>query len=451
MKIALKIITILLMISLILATDLIMVKNSVQADAGGIVAKVGTVTVYNREYCDKVLIYSGKPLGATYVEYEIGEVKYPAYCLNPDLPGIGEGKDELYSYEVTETGRIQDVRLWRILINGYPYKTVDELGVANEKEAYLATKQAVYYYLKDRDFSKYSADSDSGYRVLNAFRKIVSDAENSTEEQISNYSEIITNQINWEQDVNDKNYISKTYEVKSVATIKDYTIYLSGEHIPEGIKVTDINNNEKSVFENYEKFKVLIPINNLNNNGEFEINLRTEEMTYPICYGSSKNDATQDYALTIYRFEEVEKSHTESYGENKTKIEILKQDKTSKKPLQGVEFQLLNKDKEIIYSNLVTDINGKIIIDKILPGKYYLKETRTLDGYINYDELIEINIELNETVNIVVNNSKEKKVEISNKKTELEVSNEKTRIEVKNEDIKVEEKEEIKKLPITGM
>lgn len=436
MKLILKIIAVLLMIILLISTDLILVNNSVQATS------VGTVTVYNKGYCDKVLIYSGKPLGATYVEYEINGVKNPAYCLDPDLPGVGEGSEELDYYEVTEIGKIRDEQLWRILINGYPYKTIDELGVANEKEAYLATKQAVYYYLKGRDYSKYSADCDAGYRVLNAFRQIISEAESSTEVQISQYSEITTNQINWEQDINDDNYVSKTYEVKSIATIKDYTVYLSGENIPEGIKVTDINNNQKEIFENYEKFKILIPINNLNNNGEFQINLKTEELTRPIIYAKSVADNLQNYALTIYQFEEKSTSYFENYGENKTKIKILKQDKTTKEPLQGTEFELLNENKEIIYSNLITDINGEIIVDKLLPGKYYLKETKAIDGYINYDELIEINIELNETINITVNNSKEKKIEISNKETEIEVSKEK---------LEIEQEKIIKKLPITGM
>ncbi|MCI8654893.1 MAG: Cys-Gln thioester bond-forming surface protein [Clostridia bacterium] len=438
MKIAIKTIAIILMISLIILTDVMIVNNSVQA------VSVGTVTVYNRGYCEKVLIYSGKPLGATYVEYEKDGVKNPAYCLDPDLPGVGEGDEELDNYDVIEEGRIHDVKLWRILINGYPYKTVDELGVASEEEAYLATKQAVYYYLKGRDYSKYSANSEAGNRVLNAFRQIVTAAEASDEVQISQYSEIVSEQINWEQDVNDKNYVSKTYQIKSIATIKDYTISLSGEHIPEGIKITDIDNNQRDVFENYEKFKILIPINNINNNGEFQINLRTEELTKPILCAKSENENLQRYALTIYQFEEKDSSYFENYGENKTKIKILKQDKTTKFPLQGTEFELLNEKKEIVYSNLITDINGEIIIDKLLPGKYYLKETRAIDGYINYDELIEINIELNETINIIVNNSKENKLEISNKETEIEVSNEKVKLNI-------EQEKTIKRLPITGM
>lgn len=438
MKLALKIIGILLIITSLILTDLILVDSSVQA------VSVGRVTVYNKGYCDKVLIYSGNALGATYVEYEKNGVKNPAYCLNPDLPGVGEGDEELDNYDVTDIGKIDDVKLWRILINGYPYRTVDELGVWDEKEAYLATKQAVYYYLKGRDYNKYSANSDAGYRVLNAFRQIVTAAENSTEFQVSEFSNIEANQINWEQDVNDKNYVSKTYEIKSKTTIKDYTISLSGKHIPEGIKITDINNNQKNIFENYEKFKILIPINNLNNNGEFNINLRTEELTKPILYATSENTHLQNYALTIYQFEEKNSSYFENYGENKTKINILKQDKTTKEPLQGTEFELLNENKEIIYSNLVTDINGQIVIDKILPGKYYLRETRAIDGYINYDELIEINIELNELLNVIVNNSREKKVEISNVKTELEISNEITKLEI-------EQEKKVKKLPITGM
>ena len=49
-----------------------------------------------------------------------------------------------------------------------PYKTVEELGVANQKEAYLATKQAVYCYLDNRNVEEYSGIGEAGTRTLNA-------------------------------------------------------------------------------------------------------------------------------------------------------------------------------------------------------------------------------------------------------------------------------------------
>ena len=50
-------------------------------------------------------------------------------------------------YYVNITQLMDDVRIWRTAINGYPYKTPSELGVVDKYDAFLATKQAIYCIL----------------------------------------------------------------------------------------------------------------------------------------------------------------------------------------------------------------------------------------------------------------------------------------------------------------
>ena len=52
--------------------------------------------------------------------------------------------------------------------------------------------------------------------------------------------------------------------------------------------------------------------------------------------------------------------------------------------------------EEIIKKN--TDSTGKIVINNLELGKYYLKETKASIGYQSTDELIEINLDSNEQV-----------------------------------------------------
>lgn len=393
-----------------------------------------TRTVYEIDYCDKVLTYRGTPIGAVYVVYEEDGQQYPAYCISPQNIGVGETD----AYDVTVGGNITDVGLWRVIINGFPYKTIEELGVQNEREAYLATKQAIYCYINKRGTENYSSIGEAGKRTLNALNKILNDANNCNETKIPNYVDIVTNDEEWVQDKIDNKYVSKTYKIQNVAPITDYTVQISGENIPEGLIITDLQNNMKNTFEQNEQFKILIPINMLNNNGNFTINVQTKMETKPVLYGKSPNTELQDYALTVYKYEDTSGIYSEEYQKNKSQIKILKQDKESKQPLEVVEFELLNENKEVIYQNLITDKNGEIIISNILPGKYYLREVRTLNGYISYDEYIQIDIKLNEQINILINNSKKKDIEITEEKTNIEVSKEiKDVIE--------------KKLPVTGM
>ena len=74
--------------------------------------------------------------------------EYTAYCLSPGAPGVGYVSGEKDSYNVKIKGYLEDDRIWRIVSNGYPYKTINELGVENVDDAYFATMQAVNCVLR---------------------------------------------------------------------------------------------------------------------------------------------------------------------------------------------------------------------------------------------------------------------------------------------------------------
>src|SRR5699024_10310410 len=87
----------------------------------------------------------------TYTTYTEGGKEYPAYCINSEYPGVGELPDYTVDVNATLTEVLGDVRVWRTIINGFPYKSASELGVANDMEAFQATKMAVYSILYDYD------------------------------------------------------------------------------------------------------------------------------------------------------------------------------------------------------------------------------------------------------------------------------------------------------------
>ena len=97
-------------------------------------------------------------------------------------------------------------------------------------------------------------------------------------------------------------------------------------------------------------------------------------------------------------------------------------------------------NKNVIKENLITDENGEIIIDELFPGKYYIQETETLEGYNLYKDLIPVDIKFNEEIEIIVNNTKKSKSEITNEVNTIQVLQKET--ETKNTITK--------KLPVTG-
>lgn len=113
-------------------------------------------------------------------------------------------------------------------MNGYPYKTLAQMGVQSEAEAFIATKQAIYLFLNNFDINDYSGTSSAaGQRTINALRNIVSAAQSSADTKVSSNLTITQNSNLWDTDSINKKYISKTFTVTAKAAIQKYTIQLS--------------------------------------------------------------------------------------------------------------------------------------------------------------------------------------------------------------------------------
>ena len=66
-------------------------------------------------------------------------------------------------------------------------------------------------------------------------------------------------------------------------------------------------------------------------------------------------------------------------------LQIIKTDERTKKPISGVEFELLNSQKQSM-GKFTTDKDGRIYLEsKLAQGTYYIKETKAKDGYIPND------------------------------------------------------------------
>lgn len=394
---------------------------------------INSAHMYSAGDCGQLLKYKGVLVEAGYVQYTYNGVNYPAYCLDKTKVGAQEG-----AYNVSVKEAITDVGLWRVIINGYPYKSIQELGVANKEEAFLATKQAVYCYIHKNNLNDYEGIGEAGKRTLNAMHKIVNNANNSKETKISSTIEIKKEDKEWKQDSLSPEYASKTFSVSAGANIKNYKIKITKENAKDigGIKVTNTKNAEKNEFAPNEKFKVLIPIKNMTEKGSFKLTVESQVQTKPVLYGAAPNSSKQDYALTAMTYEDGKGEKSDSYPENETKIIVMKQDEKTKHKLEGVEFQLLDKNKNVVYSNLKTNKEGKFEINHLIPGKYYLKETRAKEGYEAYPELVEVQVNLHQQYKVTVNNNPEEKPKIEIDKTE------------KSKEVT---SSTVKKLPVTGM
>lgn len=402
------------------------------------VVPIDTAYIYANKKTEGLLMWKGLKIHTHLAVYKKDGKEYPAYCMNRELPGVEIGR----SQTVDVKKLVNNVMVWRAIINGYPYKSISELGCNTEEEAYLATKQAVYCMLTNRDVNEYSAIGEAGERTLNALKTIVNNARNSNQTKVSSELTVNEQEKLWRIDNLDSSYISKTFLVTANTSMSKYTVNVKNLNI-EGYKLVDQNNKEKTEFSNSEKFKILIPIQEVKQDGNFSIEVSAQVATKPVFYGESRDSGLQSYALTGYTYEDGTGSKKVYYTKNETKIIITKTDDKTGKKLEGVEFELLDKNQNKIYTEITTNKDGIATIDNLLPGIYYIRETKTLEGYQLYSKLIKVELELNEetTVN-VINSEKEPEIYKEEKKTELAVKEKKSNIKVK---------ETGPKLPKTGM
>lgn len=362
---------------------------------------LGQVNVFPKANCEKLLTYNGVPIRTTYVAYIKDGVEYPAYCLDVNASGVEEGE-----YVVSGNDKLTNVNVWKAIINGFPYKSIEELGAANGQEAFTATKQAVYTMLYDRDINSYGpVNSDSGRRTYQIYCNIVNSARSM---QANIETNVVVNLANvsteWKQDNLNPEYISKEYYATSNVTSGNYEVSIKGV-VPENTKIVDMSNNQKNTFAINEHFKILMPIANLFDSEGITISANAKLDTKPVMYGSTTVPGKQDYALTGMMYEEVGSELLEGFNKNETKIIVRKFKEGTEQVLEGVKFVLTDEKGDVVRDNLVTDAEGKIVIENLMPGKYHLREVETLDGYELAKDEMEIEVQFGEEKEVRVDNT----------------------------------------------
>ena len=239
-----KVLKILLIVLLVILANIGILVNTVQAVENG-----EKITIYSKGYFNRVIRNNGIVIKTAHAVYQENGKEYPVYCLNRELHGVGE---YIATYDVKDQGKIEDLGLWRVVINGYPYKSIEQLGVTNEEEAYIATKQSIYCYIYNTGTELYSAINEQGERVINAMNNILENAKNSNE-SFDNPNIEIEQSEKWNVDEIENKYVSKEYKIKSNKNISKITLNLESQ--PKGTKIINLDEDGK--------FKILIPIENL--------------------------------------------------------------------------------------------------------------------------------------------------------------------------------------------
>lgn len=372
--------------------------------------------------CISLLKMKGKDMlkGVTYVVYNDPKTgrKQPAFCVEPSKQGGGTGAGD--RYDVT-LNLMHDQRLWRALYKGYMGTKYNEWDLEFDDDLYYATKTAVHSLSEGSiPIEKYEVphrvgrgDNISledvqrrGAKVLKVAQEIYEYAINGTE----NYAEaeVTARKIGEEkqQIINEIEYLVQDFSVSGNRGLDTYKVTIA--NFPEGTKIYNNSNVETNSMSN-STFKIAIPIKNIKNDVAGVVNITEAKVkTYPVFYANAYDEKYQDYITYADPVEDAETSLLLKINAHKSKIKIIKEDKETHKPLQGVEFNVKYADNNENIGNFITDEKGEIIIQNLRPADIILTEVKTQENYILNTNQYDVELSFNSMKEITISNERKR-------------------------------------------
>ena len=192
-------------------------------------------------------------------------------------------------------------------------------------------------------------------------------------------------------------------------------------------KKTKISNVEFEVLDTNNK---VLEVIKTNENGEAftkkyairdHSKLRLREFKTDDCY--ELNNEVKEVVLEEDKLKDITFENEKKKGQ----IRVIKVDRDNNEvKLEGVEFNVLDENKEII-EKIVTDKEGIALTNKIpIDKKYLIQEIKTKENYVLSDEIKTITLKENQITDIIFENEKKKgqikiiKVDKDNKDIRLE-------------------------------
>ena len=309
-----------------------------------------------------------------YICYTEGGNKYPAYCIKHGVHGV----DEEGPYTVNISKLLSDDRIWRVITNGYPYKTPAQIGVATADDAYVATKHAINSVLLNRDVKTYyHGANDKGKKVVDAIYNLTQIGRNG--KQSMPEADLKVSKAKGMTSYNDTYYYIE-YKVSADVDIGSYKMS-SIAGFPTGSYVANSKGEKTTSFQGNQNARVMIPKNKVTTDFTGTVKVEAKCKTYPIFFGDAPKSTVQDYAITYDAYGDFEASGKFEEKVDTGKIKVIKQDEESSKPIEGVTYRLSKKDGTVI-GNKKTNHKGEVEFGSLYPGEYILQETNTTQHYI---------------------------------------------------------------------
>lgn len=386
--------------------------------ASSVEEALGEIDIYNGGKELSYLMINGRVQKLIYTYYNYvnskGETReIPAYCVNPNIYGVPQSVEPGESIEYLAEEKTSDPKVLGIVANGYPTRTLAELGLENKEQGYYATKIALWcYLLSNWNINNLKVNPNLTGVELQRAQNMLAAAKDIYARGTA-WTEVLSPEVTctpdretaYEVTVDGKQYKQQVFTFWSKTWVCDYSVEVSFTDpgsVPAGTRIVDMNNRDITTIttegtgDGYAgQFKVLYPLESIEGKtGSVQLSFRTDvykyAVYYAVCAEKDQYGNLQNYVVDTDPTTTMDLSAYSNYAdgptiEYETGLRIIKYETGTEIPISGVRFEVIGPDGDSVGS-FVTNGDGRIEIPLSKVGNYTVIERESASHYVISEE-----------------------------------------------------------------
>ena len=394
---------------------------------------LGEVQIYNGGVEMSYLSINGRIRSQiyTYYNYDNGSGstrEIPAYCVNPNTLGVPQTVGVGESIEYLADEKASDPKVVGIVANGYPTRSLAELGLENKYQGYYATKMALWcYLLSNWDINNLKVNPNLTGVELQRAQKILAAAKDVYARGTA-WNEMLSPEVTctpdrdtaYEVTIDGKQYKQQVFTFWSKTWVCDYSVNVAfsvPDDVPDGTRIVDMNNQDITTIttegtgDGYAgKFKILYPLESVQGKtGSVQLSFNTNVYKYAvffaICQEKDEYGELQNYVVDTDPTTTTQLSAYSNYSdgttiEYETGLRIIKYETGTEIPISGALFEVIGPDGDSV-GTFVTNGDGRIeiplkksgnytVVEREAPQHYMISEEPAQNVTVVYDEVAEV-------------------------------------------------------------
>ena len=394
---------------------------------------LGEVQIYNGGVEMSYLSINGRIRSQiyTYYNYDNGSGstrEIPAYCVNPNTLGVPQTVGVGESIEYLADEKASDPKVVGIVANGYPTRSLAELGLENKYQGYYATKMALWcYLLSNWDINNLKVNPNLTGVELQRAQKILAAAKDIYARGTA-WNEMLSPEVTctpdrdtaYEVTIDGKQYKQQVFTFWSKTWVCDYSVNVAfsvPDDVPDGTRIVDMNNQDITTIttegtgDGYAgKFKILYTLESVQGKtGSVQLSFNTNVYKYAvffaICQEKDEYGELQNYVVDTDPTTTMQLSAYSNYSdgttiEYETGLRIIKYETGTEIPISGALFEVIGPDGDSV-GTFVTNGDGRIeiplkksgnytVVEREAPQHYMISEEPAQNVTVVYDEVAEV-------------------------------------------------------------